>query len=306
MKKLIIILSMCVSASIAVGQHNIITSQYLQNALPLNPAVAGNAKALAATVSYRNEWLGIEGAPQSAVFSIHTPLRNDRVALGLNVWQDSYGTTVSRVVKGIGAYRLRLKNARLTFALSLGFRSQVVNYDDLVLYDEQDAVLNRGVLGGTEFEGGAGVYFNNDRMFFSLSVPNIGNYPGGNLLWAERIEDDLLRRQIFFAGGGYRWTLNDDFKLRSVVFSSFDYFKLQMLDLSLFVNYNDFVEIGAGLRSGKGIMSSARFWVTQQLSLAYAYEFWLTPNAPGRGGSHEWVLRYTLNHSQNTPNPHLF
>ena len=117
MRVLIFILAICSGMSV-MGQHSLITSQYLQNALPLNPAVAGNVDALAATLAYRNEWINMPGAPVSMVFSGHSPLKNQRLAIGLNVWQDSYGPAVSRVAKGIIATRHRLSQGHLSVALS--------------------------------------------------------------------------------------------------------------------------------------------------------------------------------------------
>src|SRR5665648_1188501 len=59
------------------------SNHYEYNALDINPAFAGCRDALSATISYRNQWVGFKGSPKSAMLSVHTPVLNDRIGLGL-------------------------------------------------------------------------------------------------------------------------------------------------------------------------------------------------------------------------------
>ncbi len=60
-----------------------LSDHYTYNALVINPAFAGCSDALSATVSYRNQWVGFQDAPKSYLLSVHTPIENDRMGLGL-------------------------------------------------------------------------------------------------------------------------------------------------------------------------------------------------------------------------------
>ena len=306
MRVLIFILAICSGMSV-MGQHSLITSQYLQNALPLNPAVAGNVDALAATLAYRNEWINMPGAPVSMVFSGHSPLKNQRLAMGLNVWQDSYGPAVSRVAKGIIATRHRLSQGHLSVALSIGFRNQNVNYEDLVILDENDQILNRPGLNSTHLESGFGILYEHPRFFMGISVPNIGRQPGSNLLLSNSEHTANTWKDLpMYSTFGYRAKLNDDLSIRAIYMGTFTADRYVKMDLTALARYKELIEIGMGVRTDKGLISTFRFWINQQFSIAYSYDMWMTSITHNNGGSHEWILRYSLNYKEDIASPHLF
>jgi hypothetical protein len=64
------------STSISLGYP--VYSQYLQNGLVINPAYAGTRGILSGFVSYRMQWMGINGSPSLQTVSLHTPMKNDK------------------------------------------------------------------------------------------------------------------------------------------------------------------------------------------------------------------------------------
>jgi len=59
--------------------------QYLNNGLIINPAYAGSRDVLSGTLMHRSQWIGFEGAPVSQILAIHSPLKNDKIGLGLMI-----------------------------------------------------------------------------------------------------------------------------------------------------------------------------------------------------------------------------
>ena len=53
-------------------------TQYMYNPMNINPAYAGSRDVLSIFGMHRTQWVGLEGAPTTNVFSIHTPLKNER------------------------------------------------------------------------------------------------------------------------------------------------------------------------------------------------------------------------------------
>ena len=74
-----------------LGQMFPLSDHYLFNILAINPAFVGCHDALSATISYRNQWVGFKQAPKSQVLSLHTPVDNDRIGLGLLIENNSIG-----------------------------------------------------------------------------------------------------------------------------------------------------------------------------------------------------------------------
>ena len=95
-------------------------SQYVFNGLLINPAYAGTREVLTATALYRNQWINIPGAPKTGVFSMDSPVRNQKVGLGLNVVVDKIGVTNHTGISGIYSYKLYFNQSVLSFGIQGG------------------------------------------------------------------------------------------------------------------------------------------------------------------------------------------
>jgi type IX secretion system PorP/SprF family membrane protein len=120
-----------------------LSDHYVVNGLAINPAYAGCQDALSATISYRDQWVGFKDSPKSYFLSVHTPLNNDRIGLGLLVEKNSVGIFKETSILGNYAYRMELSDGKL--ALGLGFGLTVLNtaWNELVAADADDAQLDK-------------------------------------------------------------------------------------------------------------------------------------------------------------------
>ena len=66
-------------------------TQYMFNTISVNPAYAGSRDGINMTALHRNQWSGLEGNPTTSTFSFHTPLRDDRIGLGISYISDELG-----------------------------------------------------------------------------------------------------------------------------------------------------------------------------------------------------------------------
>ena len=301
---LIILLFALICPLFSVGQHNPVIAQCMHHSLPLNPALAGSAGAFSTSVSYRNEWIGMPGAPETKLVSLQTPLKDDRIAVGLSFWQDQYGTNVNQVVKGMGAYRIFMPKASLSFGLSLGIRNQQFDYSILKLTDAEDQVLNLGQFTTTAAEFGGGVYYDHDDFFVSFSLSSIGKKPDSDLQLETSGID--IRNQRMYLAGGYVFGLTEKLQLRPSVMVSFSTHPLSQGDLNISLRYANRIDAGVGLRTSKAIVSMLRFWINDQFSIAYSYDYSNPGYASAKHGNQEFTLRYLLKFTANAKNPHLF
>ena len=76
---------------IGVAQQLPQFTQYMYNTISINPAYAGSRETLSIVGLHRSQWVGLEGGPTTQTLSIHTPLRNERVGLGLSFINDELG-----------------------------------------------------------------------------------------------------------------------------------------------------------------------------------------------------------------------
>jgi type IX secretion system PorP/SprF family membrane protein len=99
-------------------------SQYMTNALAINPAYAGSHEALSATVLARFQNVGLKGSPNTQTFSVHTPLLNKRVALGMLVIHDQLSVINQTGIHFSYAYRIPVSEKNKG-VLSFGLQGRI-------------------------------------------------------------------------------------------------------------------------------------------------------------------------------------
>ncbi len=59
---------------ILYAQQDAQYTQYMYNTVSVNPAYAGSRGHMSMAVLYRSQWVGLDGAPKTQTFNMHTPL----------------------------------------------------------------------------------------------------------------------------------------------------------------------------------------------------------------------------------------
>lgn len=112
MKKFLLFTIYCLLFTSVFAQQDAEYSMYRFNGLYLNPAYSGSHDVITATAIYRNQWMKMRGAPQSASVAIHSPLKNERVGLGLIYSYDQIGVSKTNSVNASFAYRIPVGKRR--------------------------------------------------------------------------------------------------------------------------------------------------------------------------------------------------
>jgi type IX secretion system PorP/SprF family membrane protein len=73
-------------------------SPNMYNTININPAYAGSRDVLSVFGLHRNQWLGLNGAPTTNTFAIHSPLRNENLGLGLSLMNDRIGPSEENTI----------------------------------------------------------------------------------------------------------------------------------------------------------------------------------------------------------------
>src|SRR6478609_7794483 len=89
-----------------MAQQNPEYTQYMYNTITVNPGYTGSVGTLEANLLLRKQWVGIDGAPQTGTFGIHSPIGNKKVGLGLNIISDDLGPSTEQTVTGNVSYSL--------------------------------------------------------------------------------------------------------------------------------------------------------------------------------------------------------
>ena len=66
-------------------------TQYIYNTMSVNSAYTGQRDVLSYSGLYRTQWVGIDGAPKTLTFGIHSPLKNENLGMGISIVSDQLG-----------------------------------------------------------------------------------------------------------------------------------------------------------------------------------------------------------------------
>ena len=279
------------------AQQEAMFTQYMFNGLALNPAYAGSHESLSATLLFRDQWTGLTGAPTTQTFSLHSPIRNAKIALGLQVIHDKITVFNQYGVNGSYAYRIFTNKGTLSFGLQVGFTSYNADLTELEPQDPTDNVFSVDV---NKFmpNFGAGVYYYTDRFYIGFSVPQLIT----NSLDEEIIEEDSDARQDrhYFLTSGYMFELSPTVKLKPNMLLKVVEGAPIELDINANVLFAEVLWLGLSWRSMADFDAMMQVQLTDQLMLGYSYDFANTTDLRRvNSGSHELMINYRFRYAKN-------
>ncbi len=305
-----LLLTLWVGSSRVQAQQDKMFSQYMFNMMALNPAYAGSRDVLSMTALYRAQWIGLEGAPQTATFTADMPLNRERVGVGIQLYNDRVGKQTETGAYASYAFRFQV-GQRST--LSLGLTGGVSAYSNRLT----DVVTSPGQLGPTDPafatdinkmlpNFGTGVYISNDRSYLGLSVPrllrnNLSDYnsPG---------QRSRQVRQAY-AMGGFVIGLSPALKLKPSMLVKYAEGSPLGFDGNVNLWLNDRVAIGTSYRRNQfytftdltndAVVGLLELQLSDQFRFGYSYDRTLNNLGKFAPNSHEVMIRYELGFSKN-------
>ena len=284
---------MCMSVSLqSNAQYDPLFTQYMFNEMFINPAYAGSRDVVSATALYRNQWGGIEGAPKTQTVSLHGPVKNKKIGLGLSFMNESIGVEKKIGVFGSYSYRVQTsENGRFAVGLQGGFINIKENYLDVITNDPDDVQFSQNVQQMVP-NFGFGLYYNTKKFYAGLSVPRIiENYvdPTNGLEIKNRFNQ---RNMHYFVTAGYVFDLNDNIKLKPMTMIKASDGATIQADVTCAAYFKETFWVGLTYRTAAAASIFAQINLTKQLRLGYSYDYTTTRLRHYTSGSHEITLGY--------------
>ena len=285
-----LIIILVVLTTKAFSQQDPMYTQYMYNTLSVNPAYAGSREALSVTGLFREQWIGIDGAPSTQSLILHSPIYNDNMGIGLSVVNDRVGPIHQTMLFADYSYTIQVTDdAGLSFGLKAGVNLLQADLTSLNHYQDGDQAIHN-VDNRLLPNVGVGVYYHTYKGYIGLSVPKllqqrIVDYNYGNL--TENIE-----RRHYFLIGGYVFDLSDDVKFKPSFLVKAVQGAPLSVDLSANFFFNDKFGIGLAHRFDDSFSGLLQYYVTPQFRIGYAYDFTMTELRHYNSGSHELMVGY--------------
>jgi len=303
-KIIIIILDIFVFTLISFSQQLPISNQYFVDKFSLSPAFAGLSNHTEGFLGFRQNWVGVVGAPTLASLDVNGAL-GSHMGLGISINTERTGNFTNMYVSGTWAYHVNTgTNSVLSFGLEPKFYSNQLDISNIQSYGSVvDPVIqnNNAIVGNVPDVGGA-VLFKANNFIIGVSVPRT---LGLNMKYANNVSNFKLQRQ-YVGHIAYGFKASEKILITPMaVVRTTENSKLNY-DASFMLEYNENLWTGFGYRAGNTIIANVGGSVSDWFVVNYFYEFGLKNLSSASGGTHEISIGFLFNRSQTPNEPSIF
>lgn len=310
---------LCYSNMASFAQTRPHLNNYLYNYYVINPAVAGIEDFVDIKSSFRSQWNGLEGAPETLALTIHgniegqnkvNPPKQKKVSIDeITVDLDGYNARPHHGIGGIlfadrigpfskiqlsGSYAYHIplsKKYRLAAGLSMGMTQNSLDLDKIRLHDPNDIAVSEERYSNINPDLGFGLWFYSKALFAGFSGAQLLKY---NLAFGDYIQSEKESYRHFIFTGGYKFYAGYDL----IVTPSFSikWFSPApvVIDYNLVLSFINRVSLGMTYRNNNEFILSSRFIASPLLEFGYAFDFGSAAVDKYNSGGHEIYLGLRL------------
>lgn len=267
-------------------------TNYMYNTMNVNPAYAGTKEVLSILGMYRAQWVGLDGAPVTSTFSLHSPIGFSNVGLGLSFVNDKIGPSDENTISVDFSYRLNFDNLS-TLALGIKTTANLLNvdYTKLSIYDPTDPQFQNNVDNRFSPNFGAGAYWYSDKHYVGFSIPNF--------LETKHYDDNdrnsLAKEKMhYYFMAGYVFDLTSEIKMKPAFLSKMVAGAPLQIDMTANFLFFEKLTVGAAYRLNASVSGLVAFQLSDKLLVGYSYDAETTKLAHYNSGSHEIFLRFEV------------
>ena len=272
-------------AVLANAQDVPVYSQKLTNSFLYNPSVAGNTLG-SATLSYRQQWAGVEGSPKTLFFSVHSPFARHRFGTGLNVYQEKSGVNENLFASGAFAYHLRFTDDNMfSMGVSVEYVNTKINYREVDVIDGDDDLLTGNQPNASALDFSFGMNYSSKYLNLGASANRLGTLVG--------LSDSTSQFSQFFSGfvmlklpvAGDRDVIEPIVYVRKFANGT------HQIDGGLYYTIKDAFTLGGSYRTGGAIGLTGALRINKKLLIGYSREILSGDFSKNIGASNEFTLR---------------
>ncbi len=274
-----------------IAQQDPQYSQYMFNHMAVNPGYAGSHDAICLSAVHRQQWVGLDGAPVTSVFTANAPFKLFGVnhGVGLTLMSDELGFDQNVSVGLDYAYRMNVGPGKLGIGVSGMFLNKALSAiwsipggdpnNDLSIPKENESIMG--------FDMGLGVFYRAEKVYLGLSTTHLLEpslkYEATNY---------TLKRHYYATAGCLLPLQNPAWEMTPSLMAYSDGTASQ-LTANVNVMYNKKVWGGIGYRLNDAVIAMIGVDIFNGLKIGYSFDYSYTSvrqYAPG--GSHEVTLSY--------------
>jgi type IX secretion system PorP/SprF family membrane protein len=281
-------------------------TQYMFNEAFINPAYTGSQDALSVNGSYRNQWVGIDGAPVTETFVAHSPAFHKKIGIGITALNENIGVLKTTAGYLNFSYRLMMRKSTLSFGLLGGVQSVREDFSKIstIAPEDQQFLYNSPKVISPNF--GFGVYYYTTKLYAGISVPRFiqTRLSTDSSKVINAINPDNF---TYYLALGYVFSSNENVVWKPSLMTKVIQGAPIQADIALTALLKKILWVGASYRTNKTLSGIVGFQFTPQFKLTYSYDYTLSDLQKYNSGSHELQLSYIFSfNKEKVVTPRLF
>lgn len=191
------------------AQQQFSYTQYIDNLTPIIPSWSLTRTSGELNVLGRHQWVGIEGAPRTYMFSGFLPFGKANSSAGISMMSDKVAVEKLTEFNAFFAKGINLdKGTILSVSLNGGFRRYTAPYSTLA---PTDPTFTNADIDENEFNMGASVLLFSEKFYAGISMPRLSLRKLG---FGSTLDTKIFNNYYYFTAG-YKLQLNEDFHIQS-------------------------------------------------------------------------------------------
>jgi len=276
-------------------------TQYMYNMNIVNPAYAGSTEAISLGLLGRTQWVGLDGAPKTVTFSIHSPVGKN-IGLGMSVVSDKIGPVNESNLNADFSYTLKTSDiGKLALGLKAGVTFQDLGLATITTVSPDVNFTDN--INNTFPNFGVGAFYYTDKFYAGIAMPNM--IKSNHFEKQGGIISKATEKMHYFINSGYVFDITENLKFKPSVLLKAVTGSPVSMDLSSNFLINERLELGASYRIDDSFSGLVNFAVNQNLRIGYAYDHTISNLGDYNSGSHEVIVRYDF-HFYKYKSPRFF
>lgn len=289
------------------GQQSLDYTHYMFNNLLENPAYAGRPEISNMTFLTRHQWIGMEGAPTSYVFSLHTPLKNKNAGAGIDLKHNAMGPLQVTGLFMDYAYSFHVsKSLQLSMGLKGGGNLYEINLQQLKLTDPGDPMFQQDIEDLFLPNVGAGMHIDYKNWFFDFSVPMLlkNKLAPKDLEYEEGVSRE---NRMYVFSGGTSIPVSEHIDFMPSLLSRWIEGAPPNIHFTASAMLHEVLGVGITYSMGSSFSGMLNYNFSNGLRVGYAYDYSTGVFGEQVPGTHELLIGYNFEFTrQKTLSPRRF
>jgi type IX secretion system PorP/SprF family membrane protein len=287
------------------AQQDPMYTQYNFNTQTINPAYAGTWESMGVLILGRHQWMGMAGAPRNYTFSMQTPMKNEKVGLGLNIVSDQLGRESRLSLSGDYSYGFKVsQNSILRMGLKFGVTNYHNNLSDYLQYPGEVDPASIGEVDVKYMPNlGVGALLYSENYYVGLSIPKIIENDFDTNINNYSVESEL--RHFFFTAG-YVFSLSEYLKFKPTFLIKATNGAPVEIDFTANFLLGNKVWLGAMYRTDDSFGFIAQWIFDKKLRIGYATDFTTSNLQSYHTDTHEVMVSYEIGLKRKWTTPRMY